>query len=131
MDFFGRSNRSTNIKNGQHCIFRFMLLHLRFDQYDAIFGDDPEAYLSFLDTLEATLAKSKRNLIQAAASQDWNVISATRHSLKPTMTLLGAEPINDLLHEWRPTMSDLDATLLDRMLSQVLEAVSEKKAKIE
>lgn len=106
-----------------------MLLHLRFDQYDAIFGDDPEAYLSFLDTLEATLAKSKRNLIQAAASQDWNVISATRHSLKPTMTLLGAEPINDLLHEWRPTMSDLDATLLDRMLSQVLEAVSEKKAK--
>ena len=85
--------------------------------------------MSFLDTLEATLAKSKRNLIQAAASQDWNVISATRHSLKPTMTLLGAEPINDLLHEWRPTMSDLDATLLDRMLSQVLEAVSEKKAK--
>ena len=131
MDFFGRSNRSTNIKNGQHCIFRFMSLHLRFDQYDAIFGDDPEAYLSFLDTLEATLAKSKRNLIQAAASQDWNVISATRHSLKPTMTLLGAEPINDLLHEWRPTMSDLDATLLDRMLSQVLEAVSEKKAKTE
>lgn len=131
MDFFGRSNRSTNIKNGQHCIFRFMLLHLRFDQYDAIFGDDPEAYLSFLDTLEATLTKSKRNLIQAAASQDWNVISATRHSLKPTMTLLGAEPINDLLHEWRPTMSDLDATLLDRMLSQVLEAVSEKKAKTE
>ena len=34
-----------------------MLMHLRFDQYDAIFGDDPEAYLSFLDTLEATLAK--------------------------------------------------------------------------
>ena len=47
------------------------------------------------------------------------------------MTLLGAEPINDLLHEWRPTMSDLDATLLDRMLSQVLEAVSEKRAKTE
>ena len=74
-----------------------MEMHPRFDQYDAIFGDDPQAYQEFLEALEATLTKSKRNLLQAAAAQDWNVISATRHSLKPTMTLLGAEPVNDLL----------------------------------
>ena len=103
-------------------------MHPRFDQYDAIFGDDPGSYLEFLDALEATLTKSKDNLLEAAAAQDWNVISATRHSLKPTMTLLGAEPINDLLHEWRPSMSDLDASGLETALSQVLQAVAEKKA---
>ncbi|MAB73605.1 MAG: hypothetical protein CMC99_01495 [Flavobacteriales bacterium] len=106
-----------------------MEMHPRFDQYDAIFGDDPQAYLEFLEALEATLTKSKRNLLEAAAAQDWNVISATRHSLKPTMTLLGAEPVNDLLNEWRPSMSDLDATELDGMLTQVLDAVADKKAK--
>ena len=106
-----------------------MEMHPRFDQYDAIFGDDPQAYVEFLEALEATLTKSKRNLLQAAAAQDWNVISATRHSLKPTMTLLGAEAINDLLNEWRPSMSDLDASGLDAMLSQVLDAVADKKAK--
>ena len=44
------------------------------------------------------------------------------------MTLLGAESINDMLHEWRPSMSDLDASGLDTALSQVLQAVAEKKA---
>lgn len=107
-----------------------MEMHPRFDQYDAIFGDDPQAYLEFLDALEATLTKSKRNLLEAAAAQDWNVISATRHSLKPTMTLLGAEPINDLLHKWRPSMSALDPSALEAMLSQVLDAVANKKAKM-
>lgn len=106
-----------------------MEMHPRFDQYDAIFGDDPQAYLEFLDALEATLTKSKRDLLEAAAAQDWNVISATRHSLKPTMTLLGAEPINDLLHNWRPSMSALDPSALEAMLGQVLDAVVNKKAK--
>lgn len=106
-----------------------MEMHPRFDQYDAIFGDDPQAYLEFLEALEATLIKSKRNLLDAAVAQDWNVISATRHSLKPTMTLLGAEPVNDLLHQWRPSMSALDLSALDAMLSQVLDAVAGKKAK--
>ena len=106
-----------------------MEMHPRFDQYDAIFGDDPQAYLEFLEALEAMLTKSKRNLLEAAAAQDWNVISATRHSLKPTMTLLGAEPVNELLHQWRPSMSALDPSALDAMLSQVLDAVADKKAK--
>jgi len=105
-----------------------MEMHPRFDQYDAIFGDDPQAYVEFLEALEVTLNKSKKNLLAAAEAQDWNVISATRHSLKPTMTLLGAEPVNELLHEWRPSMSALDPTLLETMLSQVLDAVSQKKA---
>ena len=105
-----------------------MQVNTRFDQYDAIFGDEPSAYVEFLEALETTLAKSLRNLLAAAESQDWNVISATRHSLKPTMTLLGAEGINDMLHEWRPSMSDLDASGLDTALSQVLQAVAEKKA---
>ena len=107
-----------------------MEMHPRFDQYDAIFGDDPNSYLEFLDALEATLTKSKTNLLEAAAAQDWNVISATRHSLKPTMTLLGAEPINDLLHEWRPSMSALDVDPLASALDQVLNAVQEKRASL-
>ena len=107
-----------------------MEMHPRFDQYDAIFGDDPGSYLEFLDALEATLAKSKSNLIEAAAAQDWNVISATRHSLKPTMTLLGAEPINALLHEWRPSMSALDVDPLESALDEVLKAVQEKRASL-
>lgn len=107
-----------------------MEMHPRFDQYDAIFGDDPSSYLEFLDALEATLTKSKANLLMAAAAQDWNVISATRHSLKPTMTLLGAEPINALLHEWRPSMSALDVAPLESGLDQVIHAVQEKRASL-
>ena len=106
-----------------------MDLQPNFDQYDAIFGDDPASYLEFLVALEETLTKSKSNLVSAAVSEDWNVISATRHSLKPTMTLLGAEPVNELLHQWRPSMSALDPSALDAMLSQVLDAVADKKAK--
>ena len=79
--------------------------------------------------LRTTTSIAAARLLQAAAAQDWNVISATRHSLKPTMTLLGAEAINDLLNEWRPSMSDLDPSGLDAMLSQVLDAVADKKAK--
>jgi hypothetical protein len=45
------------------------------------------------------------------------------------MTLLGAEPVNDLLHQWRPSMSALDASALDVMLSLVLDAIADKKAK--
>ena len=45
------------------------------------------------------------------------------------MTLLGAEPVNELLHQWRPSMSALDPSALDAMLSQVLDAVADKKAK--
>lgn len=105
-------------------------MHPRFDQYDAIFGDDPGSYVEFLDALMSTLTKSKSNLLEAAAAQDWNVISATRHSLKPTMTLLGAEPINALLHEWRPSMSALDVAPLESALNLVLKAVQEKRASL-
>ena len=105
-------------------------MHPRFDQYDAIFGDDPGSYVEFLDALMSTLTKSKSNLLEAAAAQDWNVISATRHSLKPTMTLLGAEPINALLHDWRPSMSALDVAPLESALDLVLKAVQEKRASL-
>lgn len=107
-----------------------MPIHPRFDQYDAIFGDDPSTYLEFLVALEQTLVKSKRNLVAAAAAEDWNVISATRHSLKPTMTLLGAEPINVLLEDWRPSMRSLDAEPLSAAMDEVIEAVLNKKAQL-
>ena len=107
-----------------------MEMHPRFDQYDAIFGDDPGSYVEFLDALMSTLTKSKSNLLEAAAAQDWNVISATRHSLKPTMTLLGAESINALLHEWRPSMSALDVDPLKSALDQVFSAVQKKRASL-
>ena len=109
---------------------RNMDIQPQFDQYDAIFGDDPASYIEFLDALEATLTKARTSLLEAAAAQDWNVISTTRHSLKPTMTLLGAEPVNDLLHEWRPSMSDLDAAPLEAALDKVIEAVSQRRANL-
>lgn len=104
-----------------------MNLNPRFDQYDAIFGDDPASYVEFLVALEETLTKSKANLVSAAVSEDWNVISATRHSLKPTMTLLGAESINGMLDEWRPSMSALDPAPLEQAMDVILSAVSDKK----
>lgn len=107
-----------------------MELQPRFNQYDAIFGDDPASYAEFLTALEETLVKSKRSLVSAAAAEDWNVISATRHSLKPTMTLLGAEPINALLNEWRPSMRALDAAPLSQAMDVVLAAVAEKKTQL-
>ena len=107
-----------------------MELHPRFDQYDAIFGDDPASYAEFLAALEQTLVKSKANLEAAAKAEDWNVISATRHSLKPTMTLLGAEPINALLNDWRPSMSVIDAVPLAEAMDVVLASVAEKKASL-
>ena len=109
---------------------RNMDIQPQFDQYDAIFGDDPASYIEFLDALEATLTKARASLLEAAAAQDWNVISTTRHSLKPTMTLLGAEPVNDLLHEWRPSMSDLDAAPLESALDKVIEAVSQRRSNL-
>ena len=39
-----------------------MEMHPRFDQYDAIFGDDPQAYQEFLEALEATLAAKDAEL---------------------------------------------------------------------
>lgn len=108
-----------------------MELHPRFDQYDAIFGDDPASYAEFLTALEQTLVKSKASLEAAAKSEDWNVISATRHSLKPTMTLLGAEPINALLNDWRPSMSAIDAAPLSTAMDAILQAVADKKASLE
>ncbi|MGB1384524.1 MAG: hypothetical protein ACPG66_02455 [Flavobacteriales bacterium] len=105
-----------------------MELKPSFEQYDAIFGDDPETYMEFLNALEETLVKSKAKLVAAADSEDWNVISATRHSLKPTMTLLKADPLNALLNDWRPTMSALDAAPLEKAMDVILAAVSEKKA---
>ena len=107
-----------------------MELHPRFDQYDAIFGDDPASYAEFLTALEQTLVKSKASLEAAAEAEDWNVISATRHSLKPTMTLLGAEPINALLNDWRPSMSTLDPAPLSAAMEVVLQAVANKKASL-
>jgi len=107
-----------------------MNLTPQFDQYDAIFGDDPSSYAEFLTALETTLVKSKANLVAAAGSEDWNVISATRHSLKPTMTLLGAEPINSMLNDWRPSMSALDPAPLAEAMDVVLGAVEKKKASL-
>lgn len=104
-----------------------MTLNPHFEQYDAIFGDDPAAYLEFLEALQSSMEKARHNLSAAAETEDWNVISATRHSLKPTMTLLGAAPINALLEDWRPTMSALDPMPLQEALDIVLSAIAEKK----
>ena len=101
-----------------------------FDQYDAIFGDDPSTYREFLGALNDTLSKAQRGLKAAAEAEDWNVISATRHSLKPTMTLLGAGEINELLDTWRPSMSSLDTGPLMMALDRVLAKVAEKLASL-
>lgn len=107
-----------------------MDLQPNFDQYDAIFGDDPASYAEFLGALEDTLSKAKKSLAAAALAEDWNVISATRHSLKPTMTLLGAEPINALLNEWRPSMSAVDPAPLTSAMDVVLAAVANRKSQL-
>ena len=104
-----------------------MTLNPHFEQYDAIFGDDPAAYLEFLEALQSSMEKARHTLSEAAQTEDWNVISATRHSLKPTMTLLGAGPINGLLEDWRPTMSALDPVPLQQALDIVLSAIAQKK----
>lgn len=101
-----------------------------FGQYDAIFGDDPGTYKEFLDALTETLSKAKLSLKEAADAEDWNVISATRHSLKPTMTLLGAEVINGLLDTWRPSMSSLDTAPLMVAMDQILASVQDKVASL-
>ena len=103
-------------------------MHPRFDQYDAIFGDDPGSYLEFLDALEATLTKSGRTCSSRCCPRLDCDLSPP--PLKPAMTLLGAEPINALLHEWRPSMSALDVEPLASALDQVLKVVQEKRASL-
>lgn len=98
-----------------------------FSQYDAIFGDDPPAYREFLEALERSLDKAKGGLESAAKTQDWNVISATRHSLKPTLTLLGATEIHEELDRWRPTMSSIDSSKVTDSLNDIIAAVSKKR----
>ena len=102
----------------------------QFDQYDAIFGDDPASYIEFLDALEATLTKARASLLEAAAAQDWNVISTTRHSLKPTMTLLGAEPVNDLLARMASFDERFGRSTLEAALDKVIEAVSQRRSNL-
>ena len=65
-----------------------MEMHPRFDQYDAIFGDDPGSYLEFLDALEATLTKSKANLLMAAAAS-----RLERHFCHPPLVEADHDPL--------------------------------------
>ena len=41
-----------------------------FDQYDAIFGDDPSTYREFLGALNDTLSKAQRGLKAAAEAEE-------------------------------------------------------------
>jgi HPt (histidine-containing phosphotransfer) domain-containing protein len=100
-----------------------------FSQYDAIFGDDPPSYKEFLEALKKSLEKSMTNLEKAALTEDWNVISATRHSLKPTLTLLGAQHVNDILEEWRPSMHAIEVASLHARMIEILEAVEVKSSR--
>lgn len=104
-----------------------MKLEANFAQYDAIFGDEPASYVEFLDALLRSMEKARSGLVAAAEVEDWNVISATRHSLKPTLTLLGAQALNDALDQWRPAMSALDSSLVEQGLTALIQAVEAKR----
>ena len=104
-----------------------MKLEANFAQYHAIFGDEPASYAEFLEAFLRSMEKGRTALLAAAEAEDWNVISATRHSLKPTLTLLGAHALNDALDQWRPAMSALDSSPVEQGLTALIQAVEVKR----
>ena len=108
-----------------------MNVQVTFAQYDALFGDDPGTYLEFLTKLEASLWSAKRRLGDALLLGDSQAVSDVRHALKPTLQMLGASPLVDLLFSPpRGREADVKAQF-DQAMDLVLAAVEAKKMNVE
>ena len=109
-----------------------MNVQVTFAQYDALFGDDPETYLEFLTKLEASLWSAKRRLGDALLLGEGLVVSDVRHALKPTLQMLGASPLVDLLfssiHEGAETEVKVQ---FDLAMDRVIAAVEATKVTVE
>ena len=109
-----------------------MNVQVSFAQYDALFGDDPGTYLEFLTKLEASLWSAKRRLGDALLLGDSLALSDVRHALKPTLQMLGATPLVDLL--FSPIRQGGEAEVkaqFDQAMDLVLAAVEAKKVNVE
>ena len=109
-----------------------MNVQVTFAQYDALFGDDPGTYLEFLTKLEASLWSAQRRLGDALLLGESQVVSDVRHALKPTLQMLGATPLVDLLLS--PILQGGEAELkaqFDQAMDLVLAAVEAKKVNLE
>lgn len=109
-----------------------MNVQVTFAQYDALFGDDPGTYLEFLTKLEASLWSAKRRLGDALLLGESQAVSDVRHALKPTLQLLGATSLVDLL--FSPILEGGEAEFkaqFDQAMDLVLAAVEAKKVNVE
>ena len=109
-----------------------MNVQVTFAQYDALFGDDPGTYLEFLTKLEASLWSAKRRLGDALLVGESQAVSDVRHALKPTLQMLGATPLVDLL--FSPIRQGGEAEVkaqFDQAMDLVLAAVEAKKVNVE
>ena len=109
-----------------------MNVQVTFAQYDALFGDDPGTYLEFLTKLEASLWSAKRRLGDALLLGESQAVSDVRHALKPTLQMLGATPLVDLL--FSPIRQGGKAEVkaqFDQAMDLVLAAVEAKKVNVE
>ena len=108
-----------------------MNVQITFAQYDALFGDDPGTYLEFLTKLEASLWLAKRRLGDALLLEDDEVVSDVRHALKPTLQMLGASPLVDLLFSPMQSGSEADVkSQFDQAMDLVLAAVEARKINV-
>lgn len=108
-----------------------MNVQITFAQYDALFGDDPETYLEFLTKLEASLWLAKRRLGDALLLEDEEVVSDVRHALQPTLQMLGASPLVDLLFSPMKPGSEADVkSQIDQAMDLVLAAVEARKINV-
>jgi len=109
-----------------------MNVQVTFAQYDALFGDDPGTYLEFLTKLEASLWSAKRRLGDALLLGDSEVVSDVRHALKPTLQMLGASPLVDLLFSTVHDGKEAEVKAqFDQAMDLVLAAVEAKKVNVE
>lgn len=109
-----------------------MTVQITFAQYDTLFEDDPGAYLDFLTKLEASLWSAKRSLGDALLTRDDQVVSDGRHALKPTLQMLGAFPLVDLLFSPVNSGKEEDVRIqFDEAMDVILAALEVKKINVE
>ena len=108
-----------------------MNVQVTFAQYDALFGDDPGTYLEFLTKLEASLRLAKRRLGDTLLLEDEEMVSDVRHALKPTLQILGASPLVDLLFSPMKPGSEADVqSQFAQAMDLVLAAVEARKINV-
>lgn len=109
-----------------------MNVQITFAQYDTLFEDDPGTYLDFLTKLEASLWSAKRRLGDTLLLRDDQVVSDVRHALKPTLHMLGASSLVDLLFSPVNPGKEEDVRIqFDKFMDVILAAVEAKKINVE